>query len=37
MSRWLKITLISASTIIGLMLLSMLIVPWQIKSRAATG
>jgi uncharacterized protein involved in outer membrane biogenesis len=35
MSRWLKITLISASTIIGLMLLSMLIVPWQLKKQGS--
>lgn len=35
MSRWLKITLISTSTIIGLMLLSMLIVPWQIKKQGS--
>lgn len=35
MSRWLKITLISASTIVGLMLLSMLIVPWQIKKQGS--
>ncbi len=33
MSRWLKITLISTVVIFGLLLLSMLVVPWQIKKQ----
>jgi len=34
MSRWLKRSLISASIIVGVLLLSMLIVPWQLKKQA---
>ena len=35
MSRWLKITLISIAVIFGLLLSSMLIVPWQIKKQGS--
>ncbi len=35
MSRWLKITLISVAVILGLLLSSMLIVPWQIKKQGS--
>ncbi len=35
MSRWLKITLISVAVIFGLLLSSMLIVPWQIKKQGS--
>lgn len=34
MARWLKISLIVVTTLIGLMLLSMLVVPWQIKKQS---
>ena len=33
MSRWMKRSLISGAVIIGLLLLSMLIVPWQVKKQ----
>lgn len=33
MSRWLKIALITVGVIFGLLLLSMLVVPWQIKQQ----
>jgi len=33
MPRWIKITLITIAVVIGLLLLSMLIVPWQIKKQ----
>ena len=35
MPRWLKITLISVAVIFGLLLLSMLVVPWQIKKQGS--
>ena len=35
MSRWLKITLITVGIIFGLLLLSMLVVPWQIKKQGS--
>ncbi|PLY05445.1 MAG: hypothetical protein C0622_01775 [Desulfuromonas sp.] len=35
MRRWLKITLITAAVIFALLLLSMLIVPWQIKKQGS--
>ncbi len=35
MSRWLKISLISIAVIFGLLLSSMLIVPWQIKKQGS--
>ncbi|MDX2494140.1 MAG: DUF748 domain-containing protein [Desulfuromusa sp.] len=35
MSRWLKISLISVAVIFGLLLLSMLVVPWQIKKQGS--
>lgn len=34
MPRWLKITLLTAAVLIGLMLLSMLIVPWQLQQQS---
>ncbi len=35
MPRWKKVTLITAGTILGLLLLSMLIVPWQIREQGS--
>ncbi len=35
MPRWLKISLITAAVVIGLLLLSMLIVPWQLKKQSS--
>ncbi len=35
MSRWLKVTLISVAVIFGILLSSMLIVPWQIKKQGS--
>ncbi|MBD1400374.1 DUF748 domain-containing protein [Pelovirga terrestris] len=34
MPRWLKITLITVAVVIGLLLLSMLIVPWQLQKQS---
>src|SRR6056297_2890426 len=34
MPRWLKITLITIAVVIGLLLLSMLIVPWQLQKQS---
>ncbi len=36
MRRWLKISLICLAVIIGLMLLSMLVVPWQLKKQGTS-
>lgn len=35
MTRWKKISLISVGTILGILLLSMLVVPWQIKKQGS--
>ncbi|MEE4252484.1 MAG: AsmA family protein, partial [Desulfuromusa sp.] len=35
MSRWLKITLISVAVIFGLLLSTMVIVPWQVKKQGS--